>query len=388
LVAAMGVAVAATRRIPVAAASPLASTGTWRQALIASLVVAFVAQAIAVGVALRSGGPRLGIAGVACVIQLLPLLSPLLLSTDVYTYWDYGRLAAKHGVSPYETAPSAFPSDPAYSLMGATWHHTTTLYGPLFTWLSSRIAVVVGSAHAAELSFRIVAVASMIGIVVTLYKANGSAAALVLAGWSPLFALHFAGGGHNDALMMLCAVAAAALGARRGWGAAMLWLAAVAVKWVAVVFIVLDLLATPRRQRRRFAGQIAVACIAAAGLAVLEYRLTWLSFVRTLSAQSRRTGSLGLGKWLGDLGLGHRPIVVLLGLSSVVFLAVLAWIAYRHRRRHLSLAGTGVALLQGWLNPWYALWGGAMLEFDTAAVAAAFGNLVLAAIVLRDALPL
>jgi hypothetical protein len=48
----------------------------------------------------------------AAAIQLAPLAGPVLLSTDVYTYWDYGRIAAVHGDNPYEDEPSAYPDDP------------------------------------------------------------------------------------------------------------------------------------------------------------------------------------------------------------------------------------------------------------------------------------
>ena len=42
----------------------------------------------------------------------LPLAAPLLLSTDAWTYWDYGRIAAVHGGNPYRDPPAEFPDEP------------------------------------------------------------------------------------------------------------------------------------------------------------------------------------------------------------------------------------------------------------------------------------
>ena len=67
-----------------------------------------------------SGAPALvPVLAVAAAVQLAPLAAPLLLSTDAYTYWDYGRIGAVHGANPYADKPSAFPDDPAYERMGA-----------------------------------------------------------------------------------------------------------------------------------------------------------------------------------------------------------------------------------------------------------------------------
>ncbi len=64
--------------------------------------------------------------------------------------------------------------------------------------------------------------------------------AAAFVGWNPLLAVHFAGGGHNDALMMvlvLSALAWSAAGRTNAAGAA--WAAAIAIKWVPSIFLVL-----------------------------------------------------------------------------------------------------------------------------------------------------
>ena len=46
----------------------------------------------------------------------MPLAGPLLLSTDAWTYWEYGRIAAVHDGNPYVDVPSDFPDDPSYDV--------------------------------------------------------------------------------------------------------------------------------------------------------------------------------------------------------------------------------------------------------------------------------
>ncbi len=46
------------------------------------------------------------------------LQAPLLLSTDAWTYWEYGQIAAVHDGDPYVDTPSEFPDDPAYDHAG------------------------------------------------------------------------------------------------------------------------------------------------------------------------------------------------------------------------------------------------------------------------------
>ena len=63
------------------------------------------------------------------VARLRP--APPLLSHDVYSYVDYARLGALHGLDPYVHPPAAAPADPAFAHV--TWTDTTSAYGPLFT---------------------------------------------------------------------------------------------------------------------------------------------------------------------------------------------------------------------------------------------------------------
>src|SRR5207244_7192640 len=191
--------------------------------------------------------------------------------SDAWTYWDYGRIAFVHDADPYTPPPRDFPAAPAYRYIGGAYHGTTPVYGPLFTLASEPVAGAAGSsADAAAWLFKSLAALAMLGTVaLTALLARRRAYAVALVGWNPLLALHFAGGGHNDAWMALLVMAALALGAtgRRQWAGAA-WVAAIFIKWIAVVF--LPLRALEARARGRRVGPlgfalVAVFLIAAAG---------------------------------------------------------------------------------------------------------------------------
>ena len=78
------------------------------------------------------------------------------------------------------------------------------MYGPAFTLVSELVALVSGSsAAAAAWIFKALAARGVLACVVlaaSFARDRPDAAAFV--GWNPLLAIHFAGGGHNDALLM------------------------------------------------------------------------------------------------------------------------------------------------------------------------------------------
>ena len=382
------VAVMAASRAAETMSSPLLPTGGWKHAFVAATVAAFALYCAGVFLLRRSGGSLLVVAAVAVVVQLAALVGPVLLSRDVYAYWAYARVATTHDGNPYVDVPGAHPDDPAVIRMGSSWLQTPSLYGPVFTAGSELVAVSVRSSPtAANRAFRSVAALSMLAILLLVAAlARDRAFAVAFVGWNPLLAFHAAGGGHNDALMMALSLGALLL-ARRGRPAAsgVVWALAIGVKWVAAGFAGLVLLAGHVRDRRLIAGLAGGSALVAVGATIL-YGPHWVNALSGVSSQARRTGSLGLSGWLGDIGLGHRASLAVIGSATLAVAAFLAVQAWRGRLR-LGLAGVLAAALQGWLNPWYAVWGVALAapeEDGTAQILA----VALSVLVLRDALPL
>jgi hypothetical protein len=387
--AGVGAVVLVADRARFPASSPIEPGPALRWTLVAAGLAALAAYGAAAVSARRVELPVTTAFAIASAVQLLPLLGPTLLSTDVWTYWMYGRIGSTLGGDPYADAPSAFASDVAYGAMGSSWHETTSFYGPLFTLASELDAALVGdSPEAAAFGFRLAAALSMLAVTaLAALLSRHRTLAIVLAGWNPLLALHFAGGGHNDALMLAFVLLALVLAEReRPDAAGLCWAAAIGVKWVPIAF--LALWAIGRRARGLPLGVrgLCAGLAAVALAATVRYGADWLTAFSGLSAQARRTGSIGLSKWLGDLGLGHRPQLVVIALLLAGAFALLALAAWRGRTR-LGVAGSALALGQGWLNPWYASWGVALSapEQDRLAHGLALG---LTAFLMLDALPL
>lgn len=339
----------------------------------------------------RSAAARLAPVLAVCVlIQITPLAGPVLLSTDAYTYWAYGRIGAVHGESPYDVPPSAFPADPAYPVMGEDWRETTSVYGPGFTLLSEAHAAVVGdSPGVAAWLYRGAATVCMLGLVgLAARLGRRPALAAAFVGWNPLLAVHFAGGGHNDALMMLLVLGALALAAaRRPNLAGVAWAASIALKWVPAIFLVLRALearATGRPVRHLGLGLTAGVL---AGLALWRYGLGWIGAVVPLAENATKQAVYSIPHRFSDLtGL---PEGAAAGLFAGLFVLAFVWLARAawQGRARLGLAAGLLLVCTPWLVPWYAVWAvplAAIEEDRTARILA----LALSAYLLRDAVPL
>ena len=269
-VAGIALVVAAAHEAALPASSPIDAPGRWGVALAGGVALAFAGYVCGIVSLRRRAVPVAAVIAVAAAVQLAPLAGPTLLSTDTWTYWMYGRVGAVEGGNPYGDPPSTYPGDVAYPAMGSSWRDTTSLYGPLFTIGSELHAHVAGEdpVRAAWL-FRLVAALAVLGTAVLAASfAVRPAFAAAFVGWNPLLALHFGGGGHNDAVMMLLVVGALALAARgRPNLAGIAWIGAIGLKWVAIAF--LAVWAVDRVRRREPLGLVGLA---AGGVALVARR--------------------------------------------------------------------------------------------------------------------
>jgi len=365
---------------------------TWSWLYLAAAAAAFAAYLAGLYALGRPGGPvrRNAVVALACAVQLLPLAGPVLLSTDVYTYWDYARISVEHGGNPYADVPNDFPDDPAFPLMGSYWHDTTSVYGPGFTLASEGHAAVVGeSPDAAAWVYKALAALAMVALVLLAARLSPRPAfGAAFVGWNPLLALHFAGGGHNDAWMMafvLAALALAGSGRRALAGAA--WAAAIAIKWVPVLFLPLRLLEARRTGRRIDHRGLAAAAIALVAIATWRYGLAWLGAAGPLAsnlAEDRAWYAIPVR--ISHLGI---PEAAVAAAFAVAFAAAYVWLlreAWRGRAR-LALTAGLLLVATSWLVPWYAVWAVplAAVEEDRPA---RFLALAMSAYLLRDAVPL
>lgn len=366
-----------------------ADGGELGRLFLAVLVAAFGLYLAALRLLHRTVPALRAVLALGVVIQVLPLAGPLLISTDAWTYWEYGRIAVVHDADPYVDVPSRFPDDPAYDYAGAAWRETTSVYGPAFSLVSEGVALVSGSsAAAAAWSFKLLAAGSMLACMLLAARlARERALAAALVGWNPLFAIHFAGGGHNDALMVALTLGALALAAagRRG-PAGVAWAVALLVKWIPAVFFALRALEARATGRRVGHAGFAAAAVVVLGLATWRYGFDWLRAFGPLARNAEEQSEYALPHRLEQLGVAHA---VSLTLTTALLVAGLAWLARSalRGRARLGLAGCLLLVTTPWLTPWYTIWALplAAAEDDRRAQVLA---LALCAYVLPQAIPL
>jgi Glycosyltransferase family 87 len=327
---------------------------------------AFAAYVLGLLVVSRARTRLRFVAALAVAIQLAPLGAPLLLSTDAWTYWMYGRIAATLDGNPYRDRPAEFTSDPAFDYVGADWRDSVSVYGPAFTLASEPLARAAGtSADAAAWIYKGLAAAAVLAATALAARlASRKAFAAAFVGWNPLLALHFGGGGHNDAWMaalVLGALALAASGRRQLAGVA--WAAAVLVKWIPLVL--LPLRALEARATGRRVGHVGFAAAAAVivALATWLYGLQWLSAFGSLARNANAETRFALPHRLGQLGL---PQWLAVGSLALAFAVAYLWLlreAARGRAR-LGLATALLLLAIPYLAPWYLVWAAPLAAAD------------------------
>ena len=129
--------------------------------------------------------------------KLVPLAAPLLLSTDAWTYWGYGRIAAVHDGNPVPRSARRVPGRPGVSLRRArtgvtrppsTGRRSRSPRSPLAALRASRRTLRPGSTRPSRRR-RLVALGPRA------WLSPRPAFACAFVGWNPLLAVHFAGGG-------------------------------------------------------------------------------------------------------------------------------------------------------------------------------------------------
>jgi len=370
-------------------AGSLTGASKWAWLYLVCAVGAFAAYVVGVATLDRFGGALRPVAALSVAIQLAPLGAPLLLSSDAWTYWDYGRIVAVHGGNPYVDTPSDYPRDPAYPYVGAAWRHSTSVYGPAFTLASEPVALASGeSADAAAWIFKSLAAVTVLAATAgATLLARRRAFACAFVGWNPLLALAFAGGGHNDAWMAALVLGAlvAAASARRQWAGAS-WAAAVLVKWIPLLFLPLRALEARADARPvRHLGFAAAACVIVA-VAWWQFGWHWLGAFGPLAHNANQETRFSIPHRLESAGV---PRGVALGVLAAAFAAGYVWLLWsaRRGRARLALAACFALLVTPYLAAWYLVWAVplAAAEDDRAAQLL---TLALTAYLLRQAVPL
>jgi hypothetical protein len=321
---------------------------------------------------------------VAGVMTLLPPVA----SGDIKSYIAYGQQDVS-GVNPYTTGPqsSGVPQDAITRSVESPWQTMPTVYGPVFTRISSAIASVAhGDGHLAVTLTRLLLTGAFVLSGILLHALCGTAAgrrrAAVLWSANPLLLSTLVAGAHLDALVaatLLCSIALV----RRSP------LAAGAAVGLAATLKVTGLVALPgvvwaARQRRR--GSVLVV-LGACAVAV-PWMVVTSGVLTGLSRASRFATPAAPWRVMSSLiepALGHTAARSLMeALAGAVGLALIALLL---RRGLPPAADTPVgraaaitaAFAIGWLltTPYVLPWYDALAWAPLALVGASFLDRVL-----------
>jgi hypothetical protein len=317
-------------------------------------------------------------------VQIAPLAAPLLLSRDAYLYWAEARVVTVHHANPYAVTPTRYPLDPSTAQASAQWRTQTEPYGPAWVALGALPALAAGdSHHRAQLLYRILAAAGILAALAIVAVYTRSARSVAFLGWSPLVALHYAGGGHSDAWMGVALVAAVAWRGTARSGAA--WALGSAFKGVPAILLPLELARSRLRLPRRFWIGLVGSSLVIAVVATSLFGARWA----TASAiGAHGTSPIGGVHFLTEAGVRHRYAVLIGALTFAAIYAVLLREAWRHGRATLSLAASALCMCSSLLRPWYALWPVALAAVEEDGAAELVAYALSAYVLLADAIPL
>lgn len=352
------------RHLPSSLTGPLAGLGDHLSVAEFVALFAFMCGCYAVVVSLTARGlDKRMLIGAIVLLHAIFFLGPPLLSTDVFSYLDYGRLGALHQVNPYLHGPAAAPGDPSFHYVPTLWREVPSAYGPLFT-LGTYGAAALGLSGGFWALKLLTALASL-GCVALVWMAASRLGrrpltAAVIVGLNPFLLAYAVAGAHNDVLMMvalLAGVALAGAGRERLAGAAIV--SAAAIKLTAGV--ALPFLALGARRTRDVAAGAGIAILGVAALALAGFGSHALGFVGVLEGQQKLTAPESFPLHVAEL-FGQSGITPHLRLAAHVALClVLVYLLVRCARGMDWLEAAGWAMLalvasSTWLLPWYSLW--------------------------------
>jgi hypothetical protein len=285
------------------------------------------------------------------------VLCPPLTLTDVFNYFDYGRLGTLHDLNPYVAVLSDAKGDASFPF--TTWHHLSSPYGPLFTLLS--YALVPLGLPVGYWVLKVLTMAASLASLVLIARiarrlGRPEVPAVLFVGLNPLLLVFGLGGVHNDFFTMLLVVVGIGLVLEhRDARAAASIVAAAGVKVTAAMLLPFALLGSRDRIRAVGGALLAAVVIALASLAAFGLHGP------ALGAQTHLVSPLGLMNLLGlALGFGGETEGMRIG-SQLVLAAVLAYLALRTWRGASWIEMSGWAVLAlvlslSWVVPWYVMW--------------------------------
>jgi len=316
------------------------------------------------------------------------MVAPPLFSKDVYSYAAQGAMVL-HGADPYASGPGNAPGfhSPLAANVDEKWAETPAPYGPVFLVLAARMLGLTGEhTLAAVFGLRVLCVLGVVLMAVYLPRLAAHlgvdpAAATWLGVLNPLVLIHLVGGGHNDALLVgfLVMGLVLVLDGLPVLGVLVLALATLVKVPAGMAFaFCVPLWAGQLSGRLRLTRAALLTAATAAGAiagisAACGLGYGWVHALQTpgevrnwLSVTTTMGQFTGLAaSWFGAGDHMDGAIAAWRGAGGLVAAVVCAALLLRSRRigpvAALGTALIAVVALGPVVQPWYLLWGFAVL---------------------------
>ncbi len=309
--------------------------------------------------------------GFAVLFHIVMLLTPFLLSTDIFDYIRHGRIFAIYGENPLVVPATFFPQDPFFSLGG--WVGTGSVYGPVHVYVAAALSIIAGDGFAANfLIFKSFFIGMnlvnlvLIGVIARRLWPGLEKKAMLFYGWNPLILFMVAANAHNDILMLTLVLAGilCLLSGRVMLGVLALTLGTL-VKFIALPILVVYVALVVKKQRgvgrRLLMGGVSAAVVL--GTTIVSYLPLWegsdtFTYLTTVGMKTNFT----VPSLLRDVAAGHLRFALSSTIVELTLAGLLAgymvWhaIGVKNVDGFLS-AAAGLAFLTPlalfWFQPWY-----------------------------------
>ena len=316
------------------------------------------------------------------------LIAPPMFSRDVFSYAAQGEMTSYH-LSPYVLGPFSLGSSPYVTPVDPLWGNAPAPYGPFFLSLDGTIdRLARHNQLATVIGLRLLEFAAVVFMgwgVSALARClrRDAGEAFALSALNPIVLITLVDGAHNDALMAALLVWGVVLALRRHlvW-AVVVCSCAAAVKAPAalgLVFIAWTWLgsrASLRQRLRPIALSLGVTGIVFAGWTWLAgFGWGWVANLTSNGAvRSWDAPMTALGLTLADTAhvAGYHSLsvtsmlTITRALGLAIALGVTAWLLVAGERhswvRSLGLALIVLVILGPVVQPWYFVWGVALLS--------------------------
>ena len=337
---------------------------------------------------LHAGAPLRSLWWVFAMWALPMVVAPPMFSRDIFSYAAQGEMSSYH-LSPYLLGPFSLGSSPYVNPVDPLWRNAPAPYGPLFLFLDGTIdRLARHNQLATVVGLRLLEVAAVVALgigVAALARAIGRdpGEAFALCALNPIVLITLVDGAHNDALMAALLTWGVVLALRRRlvWAVAVCACAA-AVKAPAALglaFIAWTWLgsrAAVRERLRPIAVSVGVTAVVFSLWTLLAgFGWGWVANLTSNGAvRSWDAPMTALGLALADTGhvLGWHALNVTTmltltrGLGLAIALGVTAWLLLAGKPhswvRFLGLSLIVLVMLGPVVQPWYFVWGVALLS--------------------------